>query len=642
MPSSGHVVGGGLLNASGAGIHWTGSVTAGKSITITFRLNVPTTLGVLFTDTAVISDAHAAAPVTVVNPFPTGVLPATAGGPDTFGYTFKDSFAPANPITFSWIVTSNPASKLNFNNIISPDDEVTGPVPIGFAFNFYSHVYTQTFINTNGLVSFGSGSDTLSNQIIPAAGPIHNFATCFWYDLFENDPSQGVWVETHGAPGSRYTVITYRTAYFDDEFAPPGTFQMILYETSNQIKCQYLAMPGPIHASAGAGGTVGVENADDTSGLQYFYQPQDEQAAIVGPLEGGLAVLFTPGPAAPSLSASTKAVAPLVHAGERVTYTVVAGNDGPLTATLATITDPIPPGTSYVASSAHVVGGGALTANSSLVHWSGTITPGQQVTVTFAVRLPASGVVTNTATISASQALVPVVRTATTTVQPAIGVGVGRPSYMYIDSYGPGVSYSWVLTDASSHQRSSALIGDNDDGLVEIPVGFDFPFFDGVYSNTFVSTNGLVMFNGLGSVAPNGQPIPTPGLVDNYASCFWGDQLIPSTPAGGIWYETFGSQPNRYTALTFVLSDTQQSVAPYQYQMILYEDGRLKCQYQNMTGSPFGNGSAATIGLEGRHGDSGVQYFSNPDEVLLVGPVENNLAILFAPLKTVLLPMVRK
>ena len=67
---------------------------------------------------------------------------------------------------------------------------------------------------------------------------------------------------------------------------PPATFQMILYEGTNQIKCQYLDMPGPIDASGGAGATVGVQNIDHTAGLQYFFKAPDETFTM-GPLESG-------------------------------------------------------------------------------------------------------------------------------------------------------------------------------------------------------------------------------------------------------------------------------------------------------------------------------------------------------------------
>jgi len=638
---SGHVVGGGVLNASAAGIHWTGSVTAGQSITITFRLKLPTTLGTFVTDTATISDAQALAPVMLVNPYPLRVLPAPTGGPDTFGYTFKDSFAPTNPVTFSWVPTTTPAARLDFGPFPN-DDIVTGPVALGFTFTFYGRAYTQTYVSTNGLVSFGGGSPANINEPIPTNGGSLNFATCFWDDLYQTAPPQGVWLETHGVAPNRYAVITYETAYFEQQNVAPSTFQIILYESSNQIKCQYLDMSGPIDASGGGGASVGAENADGTAGVQYFFQQIGDGHPIVGPLEDGLAVLFTPGPAAPSLSASFKAITPLVHAGERVTYTVVISNDGPGNASPATMNDPIPPGAIFQAGSAQVVGGGSLTANAANVNWSGTLNSGHEVTVTFAVKLPAVGPVTNTASFNAPQAIVPLVRSVGTYVQPATAFGVGQPSYRYADSYAPGISYSWVVTTGASQHVSSTIAGNSDDGYISVPLGFNFPFFDRVYTSTFVSTNGLVMFNGTGSVAEYGQPIPTPGLVDNFASCFWSDQVIGVLPGEGFWYEAFGSQPNRYAVITFVLEDKIHVGLPYRYQMILFENGNIKCQYQDMRGVPFGTGRFATIGVEGRFGNSGVQYYAGPEQNAVVGPVENKLAILFAPLKMTFLPVIRR
>jgi len=175
-----------------------------------------------------------------------------------------------------------------------------------------------------------------------------------------------------------------------------------------------------------------------------------------------------------------------------------------------------------------------------------------------------------------------------------------------------------------------------------VPLGFNFPFFNRVYSSTFVSTNGLVMFNGIGSTANFGQPIPTPGRVDNFASCFWADQIIGVLPGEGFWYETFGSQPNRYTVITFILEDITASSVPYHYQMILFENGDIKCQYQDMLGVPAGTGQFATIGVEGRFGNSGVQYYSGPENNPVAGPVEDKLAILFAPLKMTFLPVIRR
>jgi hypothetical protein len=100
----------------------------------------------------------------------------------------------------------------------------------------------------------------------------------------------------------------------------------------------------------------------------------------------------------------------------------------------------------------------------------------------------------------------------------------------------------------------------------------------------------------------------------------------------------------RLTAITFVLSDTTGAATqPYDYQMILYEGSDLiKCQYNDMSGSINGDGRHATIGVENKWGDSGVQYFFGPGNYPYYGPIENGLAILFEPAKNVYLPVVLK
>ncbi|NIT55849.1 MAG: hypothetical protein GWN00_06315, partial [Aliifodinibius sp.] len=49
------------------------------------------------------------------------------------------------------------------------------------------------------------------------------------------------------------------------------TFQVILYETWNSIKCQYqdVFLDDPF-LDFGASATVGIENADGTIGLEYL------------------------------------------------------------------------------------------------------------------------------------------------------------------------------------------------------------------------------------------------------------------------------------------------------------------------------------------------------------------------------------
>jgi uncharacterized repeat protein (TIGR01451 family) len=420
---------------------------------------------------------------------------------------------------------------------------------------------------------------------------------------------------------------------------------MILYETSNKIKCQYNDMGGTLLGSGGPGAQVGLENADGTSGISYFFHETYALPPIHGPLENNLAVLFTPGGQVPVFTASTKTVTKQMHPGETIAYTVGIQNDAAYTSTSTTLSDPIPAGTAYVPGSATVVGGGVLDATASHVDWQGSVGASHFVTVTFDVVLSAPfGPLTNTATIADPSAVLPVERSAASPVQPTTGFGVGSPTYVYRDSYAPGVTFSWVMTTTNS-TKLAITQGTNADGYGSYPLDFTFPFFDRGYSNVQVSTNGLVMFNDTGSSESNNQPILTPGTVDNFATCFWDDQAI-NGPGQGIWGETFGSAPNRYAVITFVLTDTVPgTTAPYEYQMILYEhDGTIKCQYENMDGSVNGDGRSATIGLEDRYGTRGVQYFFSRQRPPFIGPVEDQLAIEFSlfKLKLIYMPIIRK
>jgi uncharacterized repeat protein (TIGR01451 family) len=644
VAGSAMVLGGGTLDANASHVNWSGTVAPSATVTVTYQVQLPNLLGSQIVNTATIAAPQAAVPVVLVNK-DLLVMPSPTGGPDTFGYTYADSFA---GVSYNWVPTTTSSSKLNFGTDIV-DDVYTGTIPIGFPFRFYANTYTDFYVSSNGLVSFGAGHVNNTNLPIPNTflapkDRVNNYAACFWSDLYIQNASQGVWVETYGSAPNRYTVITFLTQYFvtaGDLTVPPSLFQMIMYETSNQIKCQYEDVGGTLMGSGGIGATVGLENADGTSGIQYYYQIPYTIPAVHGPLENHLAILFAPGALAPSFSASSKQVSPQMHPGETVTYTLVISNNASIPSSLTALSDPIPAGATYVDGSAQAHGGGLLNITPGNVGWQGTVVPSNPVSVTFSVVLEAPfGPVSNTATIQDPAAFFPQEISAFTPVQPSQGFGVGLPSYFYQDSYTPGITYSWIPTTSASTPLS-ITVGDYDDGYGSLPLGFDFTFFDRSYANVQISTNGLVMFNDVGTTLQNNQPILTPGTVDNYASCFWDDQLA-SISGQGIWLETFGSAPNRYAVITFELRDFDQPMSqPYLYQMILYENnGAIQCQYAHMGGSINGDGRSATIGLEDRFGTSGVQYFTERAQPPMIGPVEDGLAIIFKTFGRIYLPAV--
>jgi hypothetical protein len=82
--------------------------------------------------------------------------------------------ASATPLFF-------PASGSDTVLTTSADDQAFGPLNLGFSFPFFGVSQTQAFVSSNGLVSFGAGNTTFTNQALPSTG---NLIAPFWDDLF--------------------------------------------------------------------------------------------------------------------------------------------------------------------------------------------------------------------------------------------------------------------------------------------------------------------------------------------------------------------------------------------------------------------------------------------------------------------------
>ncbi len=145
-------------------------------------------------------------------------------------------------------------------------------------------------------------------------------------------------------------------------------------------------------------------------------------AEVVSPLPGnteilntfsvddGVNPLFTFSPPvtttilAPDLRASTKTVTPtLAQIGDVLSYTIVLSNAGYYNASPVNLTDPIPPGSSYIPGTFWSSAGlGIYDPATKAITWTGEVNIGMPVTLTFAITagmplLPPKPVLTNTA-----------------------------------------------------------------------------------------------------------------------------------------------------------------------------------------------------------------------------------------------------
>lgn len=182
-----------------------------------------------------------------------------AGGPDQFGYTFRDSNEPGGPV-YAWEDIS--ASGVVVTGWTSYDDGYAGPIPIGFSFNYYGVDYTDLYIGVNGFISFGRGYGSIPNGTPPQTSNPNNDIALFGADLILSNygGTANVFYQTLNNP-TRFVAQFVDLPYYYDPSAY-HTFQVVLYPNGD-ILAQYRAL------NSASTSYVGIENADGNDGLSY-------------------------------------------------------------------------------------------------------------------------------------------------------------------------------------------------------------------------------------------------------------------------------------------------------------------------------------------------------------------------------------
>lgn len=207
-----------------------------------------------------------------------GSLPAASGGPDAFGYVFRDSTEVGGP-RYEWVEIAAPAggSGTQITSLDGVDDGYFWSIALPFDFDFYYASYRQLAVASNGTVYFRDAYLGYGNQSIPSANSygVNEFIASFWDDLIISPGSVYYLLESE-----RAIVEYYQVRRLGD--SDPLTFQVILYANGN-IVLQFLDATSSSTGSRGGLATVGIQGSD-TVGLQYSY---DSPA-----LSDGLAICF--------------------------------------------------------------------------------------------------------------------------------------------------------------------------------------------------------------------------------------------------------------------------------------------------------------------------------------------------------------
>ena len=122
------------------------------------------------------------------------------------------------------------------------DDTHVGPFSIGFDFCYFGEVYTQFYIASNGWISFLTPSGAMDVNWTPD-GPIPDAAAGVpkaaifgtWTDWHSGLCTNCIFHEVVGTAPNRKLIVSWEDVPLFSCTGFEGTFQIVLYETTNQI-----------------------------------------------------------------------------------------------------------------------------------------------------------------------------------------------------------------------------------------------------------------------------------------------------------------------------------------------------------------------------------------------------------------------
>ncbi len=189
------------------------------------------------------------------------------GGPDAFGYIWKDSNEPGGP-EYAW--HSNLGRVINS---FAPDydDGFSDAIELPFSFPFYGVEYNEIYINTNGYISFIPDQEPLwSNRILPDETANLAMIGPWWDDLNLDPDDEGGGEVYFWHNDENLAVVTWSECIGWGGRGGPYTFQLLL-KSNGLIKFQYQDM-GEEDDDRHDESTIGIQNADATIGLTVIHE----------------------------------------------------------------------------------------------------------------------------------------------------------------------------------------------------------------------------------------------------------------------------------------------------------------------------------------------------------------------------------
>lgn len=180
---------------------------------------------------------------------------------------------PAPSATTSYLVENIPfaPAPVGGTTVSLSDDSQAGPFNIGFTFCFFGNSYTQFWLGSNGWISFSAGQpNTFTSTPIPStAGTVpKNCIMGPWQDWHPGIGGQ-IRYQTLGTAPCRRLVVSWTNVPMYSCTSLQGTFQIIIYESTNVIENHITNKPNCV---SWAGGTA-VQGVHNQAGTVAFTVP---------------------------------------------------------------------------------------------------------------------------------------------------------------------------------------------------------------------------------------------------------------------------------------------------------------------------------------------------------------------------------
>ncbi|NQU67816.1 MAG: trypsin-like peptidase domain-containing protein [Candidatus Marinimicrobia bacterium] len=174
----------------------------------------------------------------------------------------------------------------------------------------------------------------------------------------------------------------------------------------------------------------------------------------------------------------------------------------------------------------------------------------------------------------------------------------------------PSLPYQWE--DISGIGTQVDFVHNDQAPIDPIDIGFEFPFYGTNYTQCRINPNGWIGF-GVDNTSWDNSNLPMPGSPAPAIFGFW-DDLNPlntgnNNGGGNVYYH---ANADRFVVwFDDVIHWPVNYDGTYNFQFVLYTDGRIQLNYSSMVGDI----DSGTIGIQNEDGTDGVQVVYNANYI---------------------------